>query len=350
MLAHYYELVAELERIRRYLRAISKERPSSDHRIFTYVACISALYAAFESYAERLAFRFTQIMLDSPDFLTEDELNKLRKRYAANASALLSQNLGSGRYQDVTQLDVAKSLASCLDESSAYDIRLEVLSLHSANLRWDTLASLFGWVIEDLRASVAKSDAVDKWLALRQSSDKTAAESIDRILDDLIERRNEVAHRGIPAEILSPDSIIDIVEYIEVISLGIISCLGGRILDTSRAKGDSTSLGNPSKYYQNNRVVIIPSLPEKIAEGDVVWASNATTTRWGRVLEVQLDSVKVPHAQAGEEAGLNLDFAVPRNSNLYRWHTPADDLSPPPTKIFGNSGPLEAVEEPALTE
>ncbi len=345
MLVHYYELAAELQRIRRYLEAMSTEAKSSDQRRFAYVACISALYASFENYAERVAFRFTQTMLSSPEHLIGDELKKLRKRYVANASTLLSQNLGTGRYQDVTELDVAKSLASCLDESASYDLRLEILSLHNANLRWDTLATLFGWAVEDLRSSVAKSDVVEKWLDLPQPSDKTAIEIIDRHLNDLVERRNEVAHRGIPDEILAPDRMLDIVEYIDVIAMGLIACLGGRILETSKAKGDSVPLGIPSNIYQRGRVVVVPSLLERVSEGDVVWSPNTSKTRWGRVLEIKLNDEFVPHAQIGDEVGLKLDFVVAKNSNLHIWRTPTDELSPPPAEMFGNKGSLEVLDE-----
>ena len=342
MISHYQELLGDLDRIRSYLHDISASKPTRVQRQFAYVASVSTLYSSFESYAERVAFRFAQIMLSYPDSLNAEEMSRLRKRYIANSSTLLAKTLGSGRYENVTELDVARSLMSCLVDSDSYDLREEIVTLHNSNLRWDALSALFAWAFEDLRASVGKTDAVTKWLGLAQRPDLAAVDTIESELKLLVERRNEIAHRGNPDEILSPERVVDIVEYIEVISLALIASLGGRILKSTLSRGDSVSLGAPADLYQARRVVIIASLGAEISVGDVVWSSNSEKTRWGTVLGIQLDDESVDCAPPGVEAGIELDFVMHKNSDLHLWRTPIEDLSPPPGKIFGDRGPLES--------
>lgn len=338
MLLHYRELSADLERIRRYLTALAGDTPTLDQRRFAYVACVSTLYASFEHFAERIAFRFTQILLSHPTHLAATEVEKLRKRYVSNASSLLTQSLGTGRYQDVTELDVAKSLASCLDDSMAYDLRLEVLSLHNSNLRWDTLNGMFNWAAGDLLRGIAASDAVEKWFAAPGASGKAIAEIIDLELKELVERRNEVAHRGIPDDILSPERMLEKVAYIDVICLALVASLATRILSTTMKTGESVTLGIPSNLYKGGRVAIL-ELREDIAVGDIVWASYSNKARWGRVIEIQLDNESVPRATAGDEAGLLLEFTMPKKANLQHWRNPTEDLIPLPLAIFGDRGP-----------
>jgi RiboL-PSP-HEPN len=338
MLLHYRELSADLERIRRYLTALATDTPTLDQRRFAYVACVSTLYASFEHFAERIAFRFTQLLLTHPKLVAITEVEKLRRRYVANASTLLSQSLGTGRYQDVTELDVAKSLTSCLDESMAYDLRLEVLSLHNSKLRWETLNGMFSWAVDDLLGGVAKSDAVEKWVALPGASGKTIAEIIDLELKELVDRRNEVAHRGIPHDILSPERMLEKVAYIDVICLALVANLATRILATTTATGESVTLGTPRKLYKDRRVAIV-TLREDVSVEETVWASYSNKVRWGRVLEIRLEDETVPRANAGDEAGLLLEFAMPKTSDLYHWRNPTEDLSPLPSSIFGDRGP-----------
>ncbi|RAO05027.1 HEPN domain-containing protein [Micromonospora noduli] len=346
MILQYNELATDLGRIRRFLASSSEQRQSSDQRRFAYIACVSALYSSFENFAERVAFRFGQMLLAEPTNCSAEQISGLRRRYVRNASALLGQSLGVGRYRDVTELDVAKSLASCLDEStSSIDLRLELIALHNSNLRLESLVELFQWAIPDLLSKIRDSDSVRKWMSLTPDvSESTLMGVLKNELDDLVERRNEVAHRAIPDEILSYEHLLAKVSYVEAIALGLIASLAGPLLDASIRNGDSAPLGTPSEYYQNRRVVVIPSLNLSISEGACVLAPSMRSMRWGHVLEVRVADKRVAGAPAGEEAGLLLNFAVPRKASvLHLWQSPNSDLASPPDGIFGSQGPFGAI-------
>ncbi|MEV0672586.1 HEPN domain-containing protein [Mycobacterium sp. NPDC050441] len=339
MLVYYQELAADLTRIRNFLALPSSTPSTADERTFSYVACISTLYASFENFAERLAFRFSEILLSSPAYLSKEEVQKLRKRYVSNASSLLSQSLGSGRYQDVTELDVAQSLASCLDENVPYQLRLEILSLHNANLRWQVLGDMFRWAVDDLLAGVAASDAVAKWTNLNGATSKAIADELDAELKELVSRRNEIAHRGIPDEILSPESMLDKIDYIEVVALAMIASLATRVLELSAETGDSVSVGTVMDVFKQDRVAIV-TLEHPVSEGETVWATHSKKVRWGRIKQIQLEDTRVPSADTGEVAGIELEFATAKGAVLHRWGNPTDDLVPAPSNIFGDKGPL----------
>jgi hypothetical protein len=342
MMLEYSELAADLERIRRFLAGNTETRQTADQRRFAYIACISALYSSFESFAERVIFSFSKKMLADRAMLSSDQISGLRRRYVRNASQLLGQNLGVGRYRDVTDLDVAKSLSSCLDDSgSLMDLRLEVIALHASNLRWDSLAELFRWAVPDLRVMIRNSDSIEGWMS---NFVDVGEDAIDTILaselNDLVERRNEVAHRAIPDDILSYENLLAKVDYIEAISLGLVASLAGLVLEGAVKAGKSVSIGMPTEYYRKGRVVVIPSLESAVSEGDFVLASAKNSTRWGRIVEVRLNDQRVDRAPAGAEAGLLLDFAARRRATLHALHDPDLDIAAPPHGIFGDHGPL----------
>ena len=339
----YDELAADLTRIRRFLASGAAEQQTSDQRRFAYIACISALYSSFENFAERVAFRYSEMVLSNPANLTVEQMGSLRRRYVRNASALLGQSLGVGRYREMTEFDVARSLASCLDESASFELRLELVALHSSNLRWDPLAELFRWSVPDLQGRIRNSDAVERWMELSGNvTESTLMNSLENELEDLVERRNEVAHRAIPDEILSYEHLLAKTDYIEALSLGLVASLAGVLITFSIKNGDSIPLGAPTEYFQQKRVVVIPSLESSVSEGDAVLAPGEKSVRWGRVLEIRVDGERVTEAGAGVEAGLLLDFACRRGVDLHIWRAPNIDLVRPPVGIFGNRGPFDA--------
>ncbi|AFC53135.1 MULTISPECIES: HEPN domain-containing protein [Mycobacterium avium complex (MAC)] len=341
MIPKYDALAADLDLIRRYLDTVSRLHQTTDQRRFAYIASISALYASFETFAEQLAFRFGQLMLSDPKALSTLQVQNLRSKYVQNASALLGKNLGVGRYKEIDELDIAKSLASCLGDSHPYDLRLEVIALHNSNLRWDAMADLFRWAVPDLPTRIQHADAVRSWQVKSGHGDATLpTELLARELADLVERRNEVSHRAIPDEIVSPEQLLAKVDFIEAMSLGLVASLSCLVLEASRGRNESEALGVPTEYYQRGRIVVIPTLGAPVGVGDVLWASNGRVARWGRLREIQLDGLSVPRVDSAVEAGLKLEFAVPRNSALYVWRTPDAEFVEPPAGIFGDRGPL----------
>lgn len=341
MIAKYDALAADLELIRRYLDTVSRVQQTTDERRFAYIASISALYASFETFAEQLAFRFGQLMLSDPKGLSVQQVQSLRSKYVQNASALLGKNLGVGRYREIDELDIAKSLASCLDDSHRYDLRLEVIALHNSNLRWDAMTDLFRWAVPDLSSRIQHADAIRSWqVKSGHGSAKLPYELLARELADLVERRNEVSHRAIPDEIVSPEQLLAKVDFIEAMSLGLVASLSCLVLERSTGRNESEELGVPTEYYQQGRIVVVPFLGAPLEVGEVVWASNGRVARWGQLREIQLDGHNVSQVDSGVETGLKLDFAVPRRSALRVWRTPDQDFVDPPAGIFGDRGPL----------
>lgn len=341
MIPRYDALAADLDLIRRYLDTVAGTRQTTDERRFAYIASISALYASFETFAEQLAFRFGQLMLRDPGCLSTQQLQSLRSKYVQNASALLGKNLGVGRYKEIDELGIAKSLASCLDDSDPFDVRLEVIALHHSNLRWDAMADLFRWAVPDLAGRLQHADAVRSWQIKNDLGAATLpTELLSRELGDLVERRNEVSHRAIPDEIVSPEQLLAKVDFIQAISLALVASLSCLVLEASLGRSESETLGVPAEYFQKGRIVVLPVLGATVEVGDILWVSTGRIARWGRLLELQLDGQSVPRVDTAIETGLKLDFCVPRGSALHVWRTPDADFINPPAGIFGDRGAI----------
>lgn len=343
MLLHLSGLAQDLSKIRRFLSRGAEQGMTLDQRQFAYIASVSAIYSTFENFAERTAHTFSQVLMSDPSQLSEDQRDRFHRKYVQNSAALLNQSLGTGRYRDVTEYDVAKSLTSCLDNSTPYDIRLEIVSLHQSNLRWKILPDLYQWATSDIPNLIRKSDAVQTWMPA-ETTDSTGAllSTLESELDDLVERRNEVAHRAIPDEILSPENLIAKADFIEAISLGLVASLSGILIDKAISHGRCVFLGEPTARYMRNRVIIMAPSGVELKVGDCVATVSEGSTRWGRILGIQLDDKPAEVAPPHQEAGLKLGFACRSSAKVYLWPEPESDLSDPPSEIFGRWGPLDS--------
>lgn len=342
MILQYSELAADLTRIKRFLANSAAERQSTDQRRFGYIACVSALYSTYENFAERTAYRFCEMLLANPSNVDGEQRDSLRRRYVKNSAALLGQSLGVGRYREVTELDVAASLASCLDETATFNLRLEVMALHGPNLRWDHLAELFRWALPDLQSRIRNSDAVEGWLELNPGLNEGALMSaIESELNDLVERRNEVAHRAIPDEFLSYDGLIAKVDFIDSISLGLVASLSGHLISCAVRSGACEPLGTPEKFFHGNRTVIFPSIESAVAIGDAVAMKHDKSMRWGRIVGLMVDEVSVSQAEVGDDVGVRLDFSCRDNGLLYSLRGVDSELTSLPAGMFGRRGPFQ---------
>lgn len=134
------------------------------------------------------------------------------------------------------------------------------------------------------------------------------------------------------------------VDFVDAISLGLVATLAIPLLEASVKDGETASLGVPIECFRKNRVAVIPSLEASVSVGDCIIQPGVISTRWGRVLEIQVNDIDVPEAPAGMEVGLLLDFQVRKKTKLLLWQTPNPELASPPNRIFGSRGPLEAAD------
>ncbi|MCP5028685.1 MAG: hypothetical protein GY929_20615, partial [Actinomycetia bacterium] len=312
-----------------------------NQRVFGYVACISAIYAALESFAEDLAFRYAELATRHDGLISEESEAKLRSRYSHNVAHLLTQQLGVGRYERVTQLDLAKSLASLLDEASVSSLRPEAVGHHKANLRLPSLVELFQWGASDLTDRLGKSDALKRW-GDSVGRDSGLDSLIRTELEDLVERRNAVAHRALTDEIVSHDQLRAKVEFIDALSLGLLACLGTQILDLLVARIAASPVGPISERHQSGEVLVVENAETALAVGDLVLARNQTTSRWGQIMELQLDDEPASSSDVGSEVGIRLDFRCHKNAALFLVRGVPGELLSPPARLFGDHGPISA--------
>jgi hypothetical protein len=337
------ELIAEMAELRAFVASIEPvnaalaghedtvvQRYISIRRRFDYAAFAVALYASFEKFVENLTAAY--VRLESRRLQYSALPPRLRSKHMTGTAELLSRGrLGEGRYIGMTELSAVRNLFECLNGSTPYTLNEAVVIAHDANLRTSEVDAAFAALgFENLCDRVCRADAMLAWYAAVHDLETPPGEGvkrtvIDERLKDIVERRNQVAHRGgNPVELLGTAAMGDAIEFVDSLSRSIFGMVVGRYLETRYSSApDRVDLRKRrgDGPFKNGTIVIVEKPPQRLFAGQPVFAIvDSTGARWGRIQSLKIDNADVPSVEQGDAAangiGVALDFKCPASADL----------------------------------
>jgi len=186
-------------------------RAISQRRVFSYNSIIISLYGFFEQFVESLLRAYV------------NHLNEIVPQYSqlpvsitqnhTELSFELFKRIKQSRYRGVlTENQIISNLHTCVNNEDKYQINAEAFIHHTANFRTEVIQESFTRVgVENVSKRILECTLFTDYLKTvnpdRDVTNIKAAEAFF-FLDDLAERRNEVAH-GAPSEILNNSILLD---------------------------------------------------------------------------------------------------------------------------------------------
>jgi hypothetical protein len=147
---------------------------------------------------------------------------------------------------------------------------------------------------------------------------------IEERLKDIVERRNQVAHRGgNPVDLLGGAAMSESVAFVESFARSIFGLVVGRYLEThyaSLAGRIDLALRAGDEPLKSRTVVITDKPAEKLFVGQPVFVvAKSTGARWGRIQSLRVDDADVQELDANASAptgvGVGLDFKFPKSGD-----------------------------------
>jgi hypothetical protein len=326
-------LVESMDPVNRVLAAHKDtvvQRYISIRRRFDYAAFVVTLYTSFEKFVENLITEYVQLEACHVDYATLPR--NLTDKHMRESAKLLchSKRLGEGRYAGMGCLDVVRNLYDCLNGAKHNALNLAAVIAHEANLRAKEVDTMFGAVgIENICARLCRADAMMAWYCDDQGLETPPQAGvkfkvIEARLNDIVERRNQVAHSGdAPTELLGDKAMNDAVAFIESLARSIFGIVTGRYLQAHHATSASrielklcADRGGP---YKDGRVVVVNKPAQRLFVGQPAFIIvEPTGARWGRIKSLQLDDADISDMEANTIApngvGVGLDFKYPTNA------------------------------------
>ncbi|MDX9883477.1 MAG: MAE_28990/MAE_18760 family HEPN-like nuclease [Prolixibacteraceae bacterium] len=180
----------------------------SQKRIFNYNTLIISLYGFFEKFIENILIQYIDKV--NSIFQLYNKLPEIILRNHFKLSIDLLDKIQSPRYSGPLNKEVIiQRLHECININENFQLNKEAFSQHSANFRLQVLDDIFGRVgIESLSTILKKNEKFSTYIKAKyelSEINELTSDEIFSLLNDLAERRNEVAH-GVPSEILSNET------------------------------------------------------------------------------------------------------------------------------------------------
>ena len=257
-----------------------------------YNSVVVTLYGAFERFLENLAVAYLR------------RLNALIPRYAqlpkpvienhVEATTTLLARPDLQKYRGlVTAASLVENLHSCLSGGPGYRINAEAFTHHTANFRTENIDQFFGRIgISTATQRIRSLPRFQQYLRDAALSDRLQASELNAVffeVNDLAERRNEVAH-GTPGQILSNEFLSAYIDFIESYSVGVFELLYAESL-RYEVSFSGRDVGAPIAVF-NNHIVCLRLSQVSVAVGDrLVASTNDPNLPFveGEILEVQVD-------------------------------------------------------------
>lgn len=308
-------------------------------RRFDNAAFVVALYASFEAYIEKLAAAFAG--LEAQRLPYADLPQRLVTKHLQRSADLLARGrLGEGRHAGLTHAGVVANLHNCLSGETPYSLNSPAIVWHDANLRVKDVDEIFLPLgIDNICTLVRKGDALVEWHVAVQGLSAAPPEGvpytvIEKRLNDVVERRNQVAHRGgNPEDLLGIADMNEAIDFISALSADIFSIVVGYYLRARHSPVSGVTRLNQvpgDGPYLDGKVVVVSTSAIPLSVGQAIFVIRVSgAARWGRIQSLQLDGANINTFAVGkpvpEGIGIRLDFACPENATLVALQS-EDDL------------------------
>jgi hypothetical protein len=297
-----------------------------DSKVFSYKNGIISLYGFLERFIEDVVIEYLRAICEqSPDYkslpheirknhldASLDHVNKIKRIKGIN-----------GDYREYTLRETVKNMHACLAESQSYTLNYDAFISHSSNFRYDSIHEVFTRIgIRGISRSCLNDENLVEALSRRHSPSgaldkKLLISLLISELDDLAQRRNEIAHGVRIDEIESLDILQDRIDVIRKYCLAIHSVvlqhLNAHLYMTVR----KVDLGKPSKVYGGIRVLEFQGLPylqgqeecARISVGDKVFVVNENNVN--EVVSGEIISMRNPGGDVELlEVPVNTPFSI----------------------------------------
>jgi hypothetical protein len=301
---------------------IAFNKPSM--KVFEYNCYIISLYGYFEQFIESTLTEYIDAL--SSLHLGFNELPNEIKQNNIKKNTDLLNNLDLPKYRGVQGNTV---IATLHDNAVNNKTKINTIAFghHSANFRINSICEYFKAVgVNSLGKDVSVYEPLKTHLS-ETFGDYSRLEltTIYDVIDELVERRNAVAHGTIQDEILNTNRVVDMCKFIEKFSESLSSYLNTLIFKRLFDEKIETGNKNFQKLHKinvvNNSILCINSKNLNISLGDkiIVKSLNVPEYEEATIQSIQIKGTDVGSVTSEQsiDIGLGLDKKIKNSNSFY---------------------------------
>ena len=289
---------------------------------FEYKASIISLYGLLERYIEIWIHEYLGSLCKLIDSYRRLD-KKLQDNHFDLSLKLIAIITGreNAKYQHLSKEIILNKLHKCISNSGSYSINPEAFTISSGNLKHKRIVSLF----ETINISLNSELKINKTLQLYFQSERQisnianlSTENLFNTIDDLVERRNQIAHGSDISDILDISALEPYLRFLEKYCQAVFE-----ILDKEIIKQESIyKLEKITRVIKviNNSILAFEIENKTIRVGDrlIIETVDGDFYRTS-VLSIQLDNESYSEIEITDkrQIGVKVDCRIRQNQSFY---------------------------------
>jgi hypothetical protein len=318
------------------------ERPALiSAKQFTYRSSIVSLYGFLENFLENLVHEFIYSLnqINAPIGLLPKSIRDSHLESSIDLLKKLQRNRTHSKDRKNTLIrNVVRNMNSCVQEDSDFQLNEGAFSIHTSNFRYETIHNTFcklglhGVPKIALRNQKLKDSLASKYTIGSNVEQKVLVSLLKSELDDLAQRRNEIAHGSFDGELESVEIVIERINVLRDFGDAIGHVLTNYFTEIYFALSAKIELGKAKCVYRDVHVLGFEStaadesqLISKIKVGDMLFAKNDNSTvklKYGKIISIMSNQVVTDclNLPAAEDFAVKVDFDInsyAKNRDVY---------------------------------
>lgn len=245
----------------------------SEEKVFNYNANVISLYGYLERYIENVIKEYVRALNTiETDFSRLP--GKVQKSYF-DIIKNLHGKLAYPKYNHFREKHLVDSLYHSLSEQSV-DLIAEAFFKNGGNYRYDIIKECIdGLGLQNFNLLYKYPALNDYFVSKRNIKDIEQAEvsSLYYLLNDLVDRRNDIAHGETNTDLLTSDIFIDYIEFLEISVNSINSFLNDALLEVQWSNCPNKTF-KPYRCFGEKKVIAVNELGCVFSKGDKLIAAR----------------------------------------------------------------------------
>lgn len=266
-------------------------------KIFNYQTNIISLYGAFEFFVEEVFKEYIECLKKIvPQYDKLD--NKIINNYFDNVAKLHSK-LNYAKFSHITERQIVQNLERVIVQNRNEIIAESYLG-NGGNYKHDVVCKLMSSIgIFNVNGDIVKISPLSDLLTEATTDVEHQRKMVQFRIDDLVDRRNEVAHGVTTDDIIDIDSFEKMLNLIQKYCLSLNKLLEHKLL-TYMWEHSSSSIYIPDKVY-GNFIVALKVKNIQIGVGDKILIERNNYPRYieATILGIRIkDDIKILEEQS----------------------------------------------------
>ena len=299
---------------------------------FDYNSVVVSLYGLVERYIEDLLRNYIRVLgkivssyKNLPDQIIKNHVN--------GSFELLKQAEQSRYKGPYTKELIIANLHSCINDPDNFSLNTDAFIQHTANFRKGVIDDLFATagLLNVCKlvfnhpnfASFLEEQGLDKLQGeIKKASDPNERENRRKsfedksffYLNDLADRRNEVAH-GVPSELLDYHLLLEYIDFFNIFGKTLYEVLVHDLLSWE-VKHCGFKIGKPTAVFKKGAIVCLILKNASVKKGDYIVGKNSNGLVVGKILELQIDDRPVSEITSTQ----NMEIGIKVSSEFRKTH------------------------------